>query len=127
MEDLFSKFWDSNREKWLTASFSPMSDLIETDNAYELKMDVPGMEAKDIDVQVHGNTVTLRGKRAEEKEEQGKTFHRTERYAGSFSRTFVLPSEVNEDEVAAEYAQGVLTVKLPKCEKNEAKKVVVKG
>jgi HSP20 family protein len=69
----------------------------------------------------------LSGQRKEEKEEKGKTYHRLERRTGSFSRMLTLPCEVNADEVAAEYAQGVLTVKLPKCEEAKSKKVAVKG
>jgi HSP20 family protein len=101
--------------------------LSESDNAFEIRVDIPGMEAKDIDVQVHGNTVTLSGQRKEEKEEKGKTFHRIERRSGSFSRTLTLPCAVNEDEVAADYTQGVLNVKLPKCEEAQSKRIAVKG
>jgi HSP20 family protein len=128
MEEMFSNFWDGgNRDKWMLSQFTPTVDVVEHDHAYELRMDIPGMEAKDIDVQVHGNVITLSGHRQEEKEEKGKTFHRVERYAGNFSRTFTLPGNVNEDEVVAEYTQGVLTVKLPKCDEPRAKKVSVKS
>lgn len=127
MDELISSFWDGEKETWFATPFSPSVDLTESTNAFEIRMDIPGMEAKDIDVQVHGNTVTLSGQRKEEKEEKGKTYHRIERRTGSFSRTMTLPCEVNEDEVAAEYNQGVLTVKLPKCEEAKSKKVAVKG
>jgi HSP20 family protein len=85
------------------------------------------MAAKDFDIEVNGNIVTVRGERKEEKEEKGKTFHRVERRYGSFSRSMTLPCNVNEDEVAAEYASGVLTVTLPKREDTAPKKVSVKG
>jgi HSP20 family protein len=127
MDDLISRFWDGDQEGWFATPFAPAADLVEGDNAFEIRMDVPGLEAKDIDVQVHGNTVTLSGQRKEEKEEKGKTYHRVERRSGSFSRTLTLPCAVNEDEVAAEYTQGVLSVKLPKCEEAKSKKIAVKG
>lgn len=127
MDDLISRFWDGEQESWFASTFSPAVDLSESQNAFEIRLDIPGMEAKDIDVQVHGNTITLSGKRKEEKEEKGKTFHRIERRQGSFSRTLTLPCDVNEDEVAAEYNQGVLTVKLPKCDEAKAKKIAVKS
>lgn len=128
MDDLIASFWDGEREKgWLAGPFAPSADLIEGDNAFEIRMDVPGLEAKDIEVQVHGNAVTISGQRKEEKEEKGKTYHRVERRTGSFSRTMSLPCNVNEEEVAAEYTKGVLTVKLPKCEDAKAKKIAVKG
>lgn len=127
MEDMLSRFWEGNQTELMTGTFSPSVDLSETDNAYELRMDIPGMEAKDIDVQVHGNVVTLSGTRKEEKTEKGKTFHRVERRTGSFSRTMTLPCAIKEDEVAAEYISGVLTVALPKCEQERARKITVKA
>lgn len=127
MDDLMARFWNGNQEEWFSTPFVPAADLAESDNALEIRMDIPGFEAKDIDVQVEGNVVTLSGQRKEEKEEKGKMFHRVERRSGSFSRTLTLPCNVNEDEVAAEYTQGVLTVKLPKCENSPAKKISVKG
>ena len=126
MDDLIAGFWNGDRE-WMTSAFAPSVDLKEADNAFEIRMDIPGIEAKDIDVQVHGNTVTISGQRREEKEEKGTKFHRVERRSGSFSRTLSLPCHVNEDEVAAEYTAGVLSVKLPKCDEAKAKKIDVKG
>jgi HSP20 family protein len=127
MDELVSRFWGPEQGSWLAPTFTPHADVVETANAFEIRLDAPGLEAKDIDVQVDGNLVRLSGQRAEEKEEQGQTFHRVERRSGSFLRTFTLPCNVNEQEVAAEYAQGVLTVKLPKCEQARAKKVTVKS
>lgn len=127
-DDLLGRFWDGVPEKgWFGGVYAPAVDLIESDNVFEIRMDIPGMDAKDIDVQVHGNAVTISGQRKEEKEEKGKTFRRVERRSGSFSRTMTLPCNVNEEEVAADYTQGVLSVKLPKCEEAKVKKVNVKG
>lgn len=106
---------------------APALDVSEKDNSFEIHVDIPGIESKDVDVQVLGNTVTISGSRKEEKEEKGKTFHRIERSSGSFSRTVTLPCEVNEKEVAAEYTNGVLSVILPKSESAKPKKVNVKG
>jgi len=127
MNDLITSFWGSKGAGPLSGSFSPELDIAEKDNSFELRMDVPGMEAKDLDIQVQGNTVTVSGHRREEKEEKGKTFHRVERRSGSFSRTVTLPCAVTEKEVAAEYTNGVLNVVLPKCEKAKPNKITVKG
>jgi HSP20 family protein len=124
MEDLVSRFWDGEAK---LGSYMPTVDLLETENAYEARMDLPGMEGKDIDIQVRGNAVTISGTRKEEKTEKKGTYHRTERQVGSFSRTLSLPCSVNEDEVVAEYNQGVLTVTLPKCEKEKARRITVKS
>jgi HSP20 family protein len=126
-DDLMSRFWDGDRTSWFNAPFAPSVDLMEEANAFEVRMDLPGMEAKDIQIQVEGNVMTVSGKREEEREEKEKTYHRVERRYGSFSRSIALPVQVNPDEVAADYTHGVLTVKLPKSEKAAARKISVKG
>ena len=127
MNELFSNLWGPNGNGTLPASFAPALDVAERDNCFELHMDIPGMETKDIDIQVQGNTVTVTGSRQEEKEEIGKSFHRIERSSGSFTRTVTLPCNVTEKEVAAEYTNGVLSVVLPKSEDARPKKVAIKG
>ena len=129
MNDLFAGFWNGNAggPGVMSPAFAPSLDLAEKDNCYELHIDVPGMEAKDLDIQVHGNTVTVSGNRKEEKEDKGKTYHRVERRSGSFSRTITLPCEVDTKEVAAEYTNGVLNVVLPKCEKAKPSKISIKS
>jgi HSP20 family protein len=127
MDELLSRIWNGCEDGWFSGAFSPAADLAETDNTYQVRMDIPGLTAADIDVQVRGNQITISGQRKEEKEEKGKTFHRIERKSGKFSRTLTLPANVNESEVAAEYNQGVLTVTLPKSEDAEMKKIDVKG
>lgn len=129
MNDLFSGFWNGNAggPGVMSPTFAPSLDVAEKDNCYELHIDVPGMEAKDLDIQVHGNTVTVSGNRKEEREDKGKTYHRVERRSGSFSRTITLPCEVDTKEVAAEYTNGVLNVVLPKCEKARPSKISIKS
>ena len=127
MEDMLGRLWgDATQREWLGNIAAPL-DVAETANAFEVRLDAPGMNVKDFDIQVNGNTVTISGERKEEKEEKGKTFHRVERRHGTFLRTMNLPCHLNADEVAAEYVGGVLTVKLPKAEDARPKKVAVKG
>ena len=126
MNELISRMWNGQDEAPIGQALSVALDVSETDNAFDVRMDIPGMQAKDFDIQVQGNNVTLSGQRQEEKEEKGKTYHRIERRSGSFSRTITLPCEVNEDEVAAQYTNGVLSVTLPKSEKSRVKKINVK-
>jgi HSP20 family protein len=102
-------------------------DLTEQENAFVMKVDIPGLEAKDLNIQVQGDTVTVSGERKEEKETKEKTLYRMERRQGAFSRSVTLPCSINADEVAAEYLSGVLTLTLPKTEKSKAKKIAVKG
>jgi HSP20 family protein len=126
MEEMIGRFLGEPRDAWWTGEIATPVDIAETENAFELRMDVPAMDAKDFNIEVDGNTLTVRGERKEEKEEKGKTWHRVERRAGKFARTVSLPCNVNEDEVAAEYIGGVLTLKLPKAENARPKKVTVK-
>lgn len=127
MNELMANLWAGNGNGLSTRGFSPPLNVAEKDESFELQMDIPGFAAKDIDVQVQGNSVTLSGTREEEKEEKGKTFHRIERSSGTFSRTVTLPCAVNEKEIAAEYTNGVLSVVLPKSEEARPKKISVKG
>jgi len=125
MDELLGPFWGDPREGWTGEIAAPV-DLGETDQAFEIRMDLPAMNANDFNIQVNGNTVTIAGERKEEKEEKGKTWHRVERRTGKFARTVTLPCNLNENEVAAEYRGGVLMVKLPKAVNALPKKVAVK-
>ncbi len=127
MSDLRARLMGEEDEGWFSGAIVPALDLSETDTAVEVRVDLPGMTAKDIDIQINGNVLTVKGQREEEKEEKGQTFHRVERRYGSFSRSVTLPSAVEESEVAAECRDGVLTIKLPKTEASKAHKIKVKG
>lgn len=127
MNELRAQLVGDGDDGWFSGAMAPALDMSETDTAIDVRMDLPGTTAKDIDIHVNGNVLTVSGERKEEKEEKGKTFHRVERHYGSFARSVTLPCTVNEDEVAAEYKDGVLTVKLPKAEEAKAHKIKVKG
>lgn len=96
--------------------WAPSVDILETDNDLVVKADLPGLELKDIDIQIENGTLTLKGERKFEKEENNKGYHRLERSYGSFVRYFTLPDTVDPEKVRADYHNGVLTVTLPKKE-----------
>jgi HSP20 family protein len=127
MNQIRTRLFGNGDEGWFTGTIVPDLDMSETETAVEVRMDVPGVTAKDIEIQITGNVLTVSGERKEEKEEKRKTFHRIERRYGNFSRSVTLPCTVTESEVAAEYHDGVLTVKLPKTEESKAHKIKVKG
>lgn len=127
MNELRTRLWGDEDESWLAGTPVPSLDMTESDHALEIRMDVPGVKAKDIDIQLNGNILTIRGQRDEEQEEKGKTYHRIERRTGSFSRVLTLPCAVSQDEVVADYRDGVLNVTLPKSEESKAHKIKVKG
>jgi HSP20 family protein len=105
--------------------WSPAVDIVETENELVLKADVPGVELKDVDVQLENGTLTVKGERKFENEEKGKGFHRMERSYGSFVRYFTVPETVDAEKVKADYQAGVLTITLPKKEVAKPKAIKV--
>ncbi len=124
MEHMISRLWDDGQDAWFGAT--PSLDVSESDTAVEAKLDLPGVKPEEIEIQLNGNMLTISGERKEEQEEKGKTYHRIERRVGSFSRSVSLPCHVDEDKVAADYRDGVLTVTMPKTESAKAKKIPIK-
>jgi HSP20 family protein len=102
-----------NREE-MTAHWSPLVDVFEDKDGITLKVELPEVEMKDVDLQVDGNTLTLKGERKLEKEAQREGYHRIERTYGSFSRSFTLPDAVEIGHITAQSKDGVLRVHLPK-------------
>jgi HSP20 family protein len=108
-----------------TTAFNPSVDIFENDNEVVLKAELPGMNAKDIDVRLENNVLTLKGERHFEKETKEENYHRIEREYGTFTRSFALPTAVNGDKVTAEYKDGILKIVLPKKEETKAKPIKV--
>jgi HSP20 family protein len=122
---LFHDSFSEGRDESLTTStFAPAVDVYEDEHSITLKIDVPGIDEKDIDVRVENRTLTVTGERKFEKEEKEENYRRVERQYGSFSRTFTLPTTVDTESVSADYEKGVLKIKLTK--KAEAKPKQIK-
>src|SRR5713226_8771513 len=111
-------------EALTSTAFAPPVDIYEDEHNITLKIDVPGIDEKDIDVRIEGNTLTVHGERKIEKEEKEENFRRVERQYGSFTRSFTLPSSVDPGQVSANHDKGVLTIRLAK--KAEAKPKQIK-
>jgi HSP20 family protein len=126
MNRLFREAYSSEGpdEALTTTSFAPPVDIYEDEHNITLKLEVPGIDEKDIDVHIDNNTLTVHGERKIEKEEKEENFHRVERQYGSFTRSFTLPSSVDPGQVSADYNRGVLKIKLAK--KAEAKPKQIK-
>ena len=107
------------------ATWAPAVDIYERQNELVAKVDLPGVEEKDIDVRVENNTLTIRGERKFEKSVNEDNYLRVERAYGSFTRTFSLPNTVNLEGIRASYDKGVLTVHLPKREESKPKQVKI--
>ena len=118
-DQLFRTFGSAYRnrgeeEQAMTASWAPLVDVFEDADAITLKVEVPEVDAKDVDIQIEGNSLTLKGERKLENEEKRDGYHRIERTYGAFSRTFTLPNTVDVEHITAESKDGVLRVFLPK-------------
>jgi HSP20 family protein len=112
---------DAEAEAW------PPTDVSEDEKSFSVRMDVPGLGPKDVDVEVSGDVLTVKGARNEEREESDGGRYRHERFSGSFARSITLPPSVDPGKVEAKYDKGVLTVTAPKVPGAEPKKVPVAG
>ena len=126
MTRLMREFYNPEgpEETLTTTSFAPPVDVYEDEHNITLKIEVPGIDEKDIDVRMENNTLTVHGERKFEKEEKEENFRRLERQYGSFTRSFTLPSSVDPEHVSAHYDKGMLRISLAK--KAEAKPKQIK-
>ncbi|AMN38486.1 Hsp20/alpha crystallin family protein [Rhodoplanes sp. Z2-YC6860] len=137
--DFGSGFWRSpfrqlstNVEPLWRSAFTvaaPAVDIAEKDGAYEITADLPGLDEKNVEVQVANGNLTIKGEKKEEKEEKNKDYYLQERHFGSFERTFAIPEGVEADKIEASFKKGVLTIALPKKVEAQkpAKKVEIKA
>jgi len=124
LNSLFRDFNDGD-SPLTTASFVPAVDIYEDPQKVVLKLEVPGIEEKDLDIRVENHTLTVKGERKFEKEEKEENFHRIERRYGSFYRAFTLPSTVDTENVGATYNAGVLKLELKKKAEAQPKQIKV--
>ena len=100
-------------EALTTSEFAPPVDVYDDDSKLRIKMDVPGIDAKDLDIRVDGNLLTVSGERKFENEEKKENFRRVEREYGSFSRSFTLPASADADNISANFENGTLQLMFP--------------
>jgi HSP20 family protein len=100
-------------------------DLSETNDKLILKVDLPGVDAKDLEISISGNQLTLKGSRQEETVKESGRYHTVERKFGSFSRTFNIPCKVMVDDIQATLREGVLEIVMPKCGMEEPKGIKI--
>jgi len=125
VNSLFRDFNESADGPLTAASFVPAVDVYEDQQKVVLKLEVPGIEEKDLDVRVENHTLTVKGERKFDKEEKEENFHRIERRYGSFYRAFTLPNTVDTENVDAKYNAGVLRLELKKKPEAQPKQIKV--
>lgn len=119
MNQLFEGFFDNHPLGWISgnerqALAAPKLDVSETDKELHVTAELPGVKEEDIDVELAGETLRIRGEKKDEREEKGHNFHRVERSFGAFERVVPIPAEVDRQGVQATFKNGVLEIKLPK-------------
>jgi len=110
-----------------TTMFAPRFEVKETKDAYVFKADLPGIEEKDVDIQLTGNRLTVSGKREAEERQENDRFYAYERSYGSFSRSFTLPDGADVEHAEADMKSGVLSISVPKKPEHQPRKISLKG
>ena len=130
MNRMFQQFFRSGEGEeagWGLRTWTPPVDIYETDDALILKAELPGVSKDDVSVEIHQNTLILRGQRKPEAAVQQDRYHRVERAYGAFQRSFVLPTLVDQEHVQASYTDGVLELRLPKSEAAKPKRIAIQS
>lgn len=128
VDDIFSRFFDTGQSRDLAESaFVPAVDVKETEAAFEVSAEVPGLKPEEIKVEYNDGVLSLSGEKREELEEDKGNYHVVERRYGSFSRSVRLPKEVDVEQLMASHKDGVLVVTLPKAAKSASKTIEVKA
>lgn len=127
MEDLMERFFGDGGEKLGLTRFTPSLNVSETNSGYEVSAELPGLKPEEVNVEFKEGNLWISGKKEEEQEEKGKTFHRIERRHGEFRRMIQLPGAVDEEKVEAKFANGVLSINVPKSEEVKPKRIPVKA
>ncbi|MCW2990587.1 MAG: Hsp20/alpha crystallin family protein [Solirubrobacterales bacterium] len=128
MNRLFGTFFDTPTtavsgngvRRWM-----PPMDLVETDEHFILRADLPGLGEDDVTIEVEDRTLTLAGERKAEHEANGEGYYRVERATGSFARSLALPEGVDPEQIAARFENGVLEVRIPKPEQRKPRRVAI--
>lgn len=127
MEDFWNRFFGELPSAEGSWAWSPSVDISETDGSVMVKAELPGLDAKNIDIDITGDVLTLRGEKKTEEEKKEERYYCRERHYGSFQRSFRLPAGVQSDKVDAKFKNGILTIDIPKSEESKQKKIEIKS
>jgi len=131
LQDRMNRLFDDAGRPWrtdepaATTSWSPSVDIFETEGEIVVKAELPGMDRKDIQLNLENNVLSLRGERKFQKETKDDNYHRIERSYGVFSRAFSIPATVDEERIRADYKDGVLKIVLPKKDQAKPKQIKI--
>ena len=128
LDSLWDRFFPETPffERYTTQEWLPTIDLTETKDKLLIKAELPGLEAKDVDLSITGDILIIRGEKKKEEETKDEHHYCVERYEGMFERQIRLPASVNTGKVDAKFDKGVLTITLPKTEEAKKKEIKIK-
>ena len=127
MDRLWGRFFgETPFSRFLTEEWAPSVDISETEDDFIVRAEIPGLEAKDVNVTLSGDLLIIKGEKKKEEEEKDEHCYCTERYYGAFQRSVQLPSNVQADKVEAIFDKGVLKVTIPKLEEAKRKQIEIK-
>jgi len=131
LQDRMNRLFDDAGSTWrtdepaATTSWSPSVDIFETEGEIVVKAELPGIDRKDIQLNLENNVLSLRGERKFQKETKDDNYHRIERSYGAFRRSFSIPASVDEERIRADYNDGVLKIVLPKKDQTKPKQIKI--
>lgn len=125
-DGLMQRFFQNDEPRDVVV-WAPRLNLAETDQKYEVTLDLPGLKAEEIEIELKQGELWITGTRQSEKQEDGKAWHRVERFYGEFRRVVRLGEDVDAEKISAEYTDGVLTISVPKAETARTRKIAVKA
>lgn len=121
--DVFPSSWFD--DELTMGNWKPAVDIYDNDDNIVIKAELPGVESKDVEVEVKDRVLTLKGERCHEKEVKEENYHRKEMAFGKFQRSFTLPGDIDADKIKADFKDGILKIDIPKPEENKPKKISV--
>ncbi len=121
---LVDRFFNDSLTRSGGSTFVPKTDVVETSNAYEVQLAVPGLNKEDFTIEVNDNFLTVSGERKFQNEKKEKNYHAIKTHYGSFSRSFTLPENVGASKINAKYNNGILEISIPKDEKKVLKQTI---
>ncbi|PEN14391.1 heat-shock protein [Longibacter salinarum] len=126
VDDIFGRFFSEGSGSGSnTTTWTPRTDMVESEEGYHLQLDVPGMSKDDLNINIQNNTLTISGERSMQRTSEGEERVRVERAFGTFHRTFALPRSVDAENIQAKYEDGVLTVNVPKAENAQRRRIEI--
>ena len=125
LENRFGFGKENDNEEYESAVWMPLTDIVENKDSYTLKLDIPGVDKKDVKISYSNGELQISGERKEEKEEKDSKYHRVERSFGKYYRSFRLPEKIKDDQIKAEFKNGSLNILIPKADEVKPKEIEI--